>query len=240
MDKRVSMKAKAGLRPAAVSRVRAPLDEASPRGEGAHAHAHARLARSIPSELAVLLAEIERLQAELEAEQAKVKQLEATADIDPLTKLFNRRGFDRELKRSLAYVKRYWTRAALIYLDLDGFKSVNDTYGHAAGDAILEAVAAKLVGSVRASDTVARLGGDEFGLILWNLSEADAAAKTWALEAALGEATVDWEGTTLGVGASIGFAMLGPSDELAAMLAKADQAMYARKAARKNRLPSAC
>jgi diguanylate cyclase (GGDEF)-like protein len=236
MDKRVSMKAKAGARPVAVSHARAPLDEATLRGESAHA----RLARSIPSEFAVLLAEIERLQAELKVEQAKVAQLEATADIDPLTKVFNRRGFDRELKRSLAYVKRYWTRAALIYLDLDGFKPVNDTYGHAAGDAILKAVAAKLVGSVRASDTVARLGGDEFGLILWNLSEADAAAKSWALEAALSEATVDWEGTTLGVGASIGFAMLGPSDELAAMLAKADQAMYARKAARKNRRPSAC
>ena len=124
--------------------------------------------------------------------------------------MFNRRGFDRELKRSLAYVKRYWTRAALIYVDLDGFKPVNDQHGHAAGDAVLTAVAAMLTRSVRASDTVARLGGDEFGLILWNLSEADAAAKAWALEAAIGEASVEWEGGALSVGASIGFAMLGP------------------------------
>ena len=167
-----------------------------------------------------------------------MKELEASADTDPLTGIFNRRGFDRELKRSLAYVKRYWTRAALIYVDLDGFKPVNDRHGHAAGDAMLKAVAATLTGSVRASDTVARLGGDEFGLILWNLSEADAAAKAWALEAAVGEATVEWEGATLSVGASIGFAMLGPSDELADVLAKADHAMYARKAARKgSRLP---
>src|SRR5262249_12777595 len=160
-----------------------PLDEATPRGETIHS----RLARSIPSELAVLLSEIDRLQAELKVEQEKVRALEASVDIDALTNVFNRRGFDRELKRSLAYVKRYWTRPALIYVDLDGFKPVNDTHGHAAGDAILQAVAGKLASGVRASDTVARLGGDEFGMILWNLSEADAAAKTWALEVAVSE-----------------------------------------------------
>jgi len=127
-----------------------------------------------------------------------------------------------------------------MYLDLDGFKPMNDRHGHAAGDAVLQAVAARLAACVRASDTVARLGGDEFGLILWNLSEADAAAKARSLEAAVTEATVAWGGSTLtlSVGASIGFAMLGPSDELADILAKADQAMYARKAARKrNKLP---
>jgi GGDEF domain-containing protein len=73
---------------------------------------------------------------------------------------------------------------------------------------------------------------------LWNLGEADAASKSWALEAAVSETIVDWGGTTLEVGASIGFAMLTPSDELAEVLARADRAMYARKAARKNRLPS--
>jgi len=233
MDQRVSGKAKAARQAGAVSHARGPLDEATPRGETIHS----RLARSIPSELAVLLSEIDRLQAELKVERERVKVLEAAVDIDPLTNLFNRRGFERDLKRSLAYVKRYWTRAALICVDLDGFKPVNDAHGHAAGDAILQAVAAKLTGSVRASDTVARLGGDEFGLILWNLSEADAAAKTWALEAAVSEATIDWEDTTLSVGASIGFAMLGPSDALADALIKADQAMYARKRARRSRLP---
>jgi diguanylate cyclase (GGDEF)-like protein len=190
-------------------------------------------ARSIPMELATLLAEIERLQAALRSEQSKVRELEASAETDALTGVFNRRGFDRELKRSLAYVKRYWTRAALMYVDLDGFKPVNDRHGHAAGDALLRAVAAKLAGCVRASDAVARLGGDEFGLILWNLSEADAAAKARALEASVAGAMIAWDGGTLGVGASIGFAMLGPSDELDEILAKADQAMYARKAARK-------
>ena len=230
MDQRLNKRAKAAERPKTGSHARGLLDEATPRGETIHS----RLARSIPSDLAVLLSEIDRLQAELKREREKVEALAASVDSDALTGVFNRRGFDRELKRSLAYVKRYWTRAALIYVDLDGFKPVNDTHGHAAGDAVLKAVAETLAGSVRASDTVARLGGDEFGLILWNLSEADAAAKTWALEAAVSEATVDWQGTTLSVGASIGFAMLGPSDELAAALAKADHAMYARKQARRS------
>ena len=228
MSKSLSARAKAGSVPVLP---RAQPDERQPvRRDPLPA---APGARNVPSELAVLLGEIERLQAALKAEQARVRELEASADTDPLTQVFNRRGFDRELKRSLAYVKRYWTRAALIYLDLDGFKPVNDQHGHAAGDAILVEIAALLARNVRASDTVARLGGDEFGLILWNLSEADAAAKAWALEAAIGEASVAWEGGALSVGASIGFAMLGPSDELAEVLAKADHAMYARKAARK-------
>jgi len=235
MDARRAAKAKLGLKPAPATRGRAPLDEATARG----ASVYAQLARSIPSELGVLLGEIERLEGELKTERARVKELEATADFDALTGVFNRRGFDRELKRSLAYVKRYWTRAALLYVDLDGFKPVNDSHGHAAGDAVLKAAAATLTASVRASDTVARIGGDEFALILWNLGEADAAAKVWALEAAVNDATVDWNGTTLGVGASIGFAMLTPSDELAEALSRADHAMYARKAARKSRLPSA-
>jgi diguanylate cyclase (GGDEF)-like protein len=190
-------------------------------------------ARNVPSELAVLLAEVQRLQAELVAARGKMKELEATADIDAVTDIFNRRGFDRELKRSLSYVRRYGTRAALFYIDLEGFKPVNDLHGHAAGDAVLRAVAAMLARNVRASDTVARLGGDEFGLILWNLSEADAASKAWSLEAAVTEAGIEWDGETLGVGASIGFAMLGSTDEPADVMAKADHAMYARKAQRK-------
>jgi diguanylate cyclase (GGDEF)-like protein len=189
--------------------------------------------RNIPSELVTLLGEVQRLQAELAATQAKVKELEATADIDAVTEIFNRRGFDRELRRSLAYVKRYGTRAGLLYIDLDGFKPVNDQHGHAAGDAVLKAVAAMLTRSVRASDTVARLGGDEFGLILWNLGEGDATVKAWALEAAISEAAIEWEGEPLCVGASIGFAMMGAADELADVLARADRAMYARKAERK-------
>jgi diguanylate cyclase (GGDEF)-like protein len=217
------------------ARTRAPARAVRDEGE---AHT-AQPARNIPSELAVLLAEVQRLDAELAAARAKMKELEASADIDAVTGIFNRRGFDREFVRSLSYVKRYGARAALFYIDLDGFKPVNDRHGHAAGDAMLKAIAVMLAQNVRASDTVARLGGDEFGLILWNLGEGDAGSKAWALEAAITEAAVDWDGQALAVGASIGFAMIGADDdEPAAVMARADQAMYARKAQRKGgRLP---
>jgi diguanylate cyclase (GGDEF)-like protein len=179
---------------------------------------------------------VQRRQAEIVAARGKMKELEATADIDAVTDIFNRRGFDRELKRSLSYVKRYGTRAALFYIDLDGFKPVNDRHGHADGDLVLKVVAATLMRNVRASDTVARLGGDEFAVILWNLSEADAAAKAFALEQAVAQAAVAWEAETLTVGASIGLSMLGPDDEFADALAKADRAMYGRKAQRKGNI----
>ncbi len=91
-----------------------------------------------------LAAEVDALAAQLEASRARINELEARVDIDPLTEIRNRRGFERELKRSLAYVKRYGTSAALVYIDLDGFKPVNDRHGHAAGDAVLKAIAGAL------------------------------------------------------------------------------------------------
>ena len=235
MAGRFVAKTDAGSRSRAASALphaRAPLDERHP-ARGAEASPARPAARSVPAELAVLLGEIERLEAALKLEQARIKELEASADTDPLTGVFNRRGFTRELKRTLAYIDRYWTRGALLYADLDRFKPINDRHGHAAGDALLQAVAATLTRNVRASDTVARLGGDEFGLILWNLSEADAAKKARALEAAIGAIAVAWNGGQLSIGASIGLAVLNPSDDLAKAMAAADQAMYARKAARR-------
>jgi diguanylate cyclase (GGDEF)-like protein len=189
--------------------------------------------RGRPSGVRELVVELERLEAELTAVRAKVAELEAKADVDPLLDIFNRRGFERELKRAIAYVTRYGTRAALVYLDLDGFKPVNDTHGHAAGDAVLKAVAATLTRNVRASDTVARLGGDEFVVLLWNLGEDNAAAKAAALEELIAATDIAWGSVSLSVGASAGFATLSPVDEAAAVLARADQAMYARKAERK-------
>ena len=181
-----------------------------------------------------LAAEVERLESELAAMREKLRELEARADIDPLTDVFNRRGFDRELTRAVSYVARYGGSAALVYLDLDGFKQVNDRHGHAAGDAMLKAVAAVLTNRVRASDTVARLGGDEFALLLWNLDERNAVAKASGLEAAIDAVIVPFAAARLSVGASAGVAMLTAGQEPAEVTSRADAAMYARKAARRN------
>jgi diguanylate cyclase (GGDEF)-like protein len=179
-----------------------------------------------------LAAEVARLAAELEGSRQRIANLEAAIDIDPLTETLNRRGFERELKRSLAYVKRYGATAALIFLDLDDFKPVNDRHGHAAGDAVLKAIAAALCSRVRASDVVARIGGDEFAVLLWNISAADARAKAAALEAAAYATPVVWGRSTLAVGASAGVTVCGPTDSAAEVLARADAEMYARKAER--------
>ena len=195
-------------------------------GGTAEQHLPKPRSRSVAARLAV---EVERLAAELELFRARVAELEARVDVDPLTETLNRRGFERELTRSLAYVKRYEASAALIYIDLDGFKPVNDRHGHAAGDAVLKAVAAALVRHVRASDVVARIGGDEFAVLLWNVTGPAVAAKAASLEAAVYATPVRWGSSTLVVGASAGVALLGPLDGAADALARADSAMYARK-----------
>ena len=110
--------------------------------------------------------EAARLRAEIERLQGRLARAERLADHDALTPLLNRRGFMRELNRALASCRRYQTGAALIYLDLDGFKGVNDRLGHAAGDAALIAVAHTLQAHIRETDAAARLGGDEFAVIL--------------------------------------------------------------------------
>ena len=222
-----SVKAKAAVKPA---RERTPMPPRRQRAPAEDANAAKRPNRSDAARLA---AEVERLEQQLVAARQQLAALEVRADIDPLTDLPNRRAFERELARSLAYVKRHGTTAALLYLDLDDFKRVNDRHGHAAGDAMLRAVASVLGRHVRDSDVVARIGGDEFALLLWNCDEHNARTKALVLEASIGRTTAVHDGVALGAGASVGAAMLLPLDEPAATIARADRAMYARKAARR-------
>src|SRR5262245_31109147 len=130
-------------------------------------------------------ATIRRLKAELAQTQAQIEELQASADTDFLLGIPNRRGFERELNRAIAYIKRYRASGALVVLDVDRLKPINDAFGHAAGDQVLKAIAATLTRQVRSSDVVGRLGGDEFALLLWNLTETDAKAKAAAFEEAI-------------------------------------------------------
>jgi diguanylate cyclase (GGDEF)-like protein len=212
-----------------------PPAQRLPRPEGQLHEARPRPPRATAMRLA---AEVERLERELAAARSQMAALEARADVDPLTDILNRRGFQRELKRSLAYVKRYGPSAALLYLDLDGFKAINDRHGHAAGDAVLKAVAMVINRHVRASDVVARLGGDEFAVLLWNIGEADARKKALAIEAAVARTTATHAGAALSIGASAGAALLLPLDNPADAIERADRAMYERKAARRQGIGS--
>jgi diguanylate cyclase (GGDEF)-like protein len=219
-----------GAKPGAAP-VRAPAQLRLTRRDAELEEAPPRPRRSTAMQLA---GEVERLERELAAARAEMAALAARADIDPLTDILNRRGFERELKRSVAHAKRYGASAALVYLDLDRFKPINDRHGHAAGDAVLKAVATVLARHVRASDVVARVGGDEFAVLLWHLSEADARKKALALEAAIDRTTATHAGAAISVGASAGAAPLLPLDQPSDVLERADRAMYERKAARKS------
>ena len=189
--------------------------------------------RATPGSPARWRAEVARLKSELAATKTKIAELEAHADVDPLLEMLNRRGFERELTRSLAYVKRYGAEAALLYVDLDGFKPINDRYGHAAGDALLKAVAATLTRHVRASDVVGRLGGDEFAVLMWNLGPAQAGLCARALEAAVAGVRLRHGAATLSVGASVGIAALSSLATPAQAIDAADRAMYVRKKERR-------
>ena len=173
------------------------------------------------------------LKAKLAAAQARIDELQAWADTDFLLNIYNRRGFERELERSIAYIKRYAATGALIVLDVDRLKPVNDKFGHAAGDVVLKGVVAVLMRHVRSSDVVGRLGGDEFGLLLWNLTEADALTKARALEDAIDRLTFVFKGKAVTAGASAGIVLLGPMDDAAIVLEQADRAMYQRKEIRR-------
>jgi len=182
---------------------------------------------------APLHAEIEQLKGELAGARARIAELELRADVDPLLDIFNRRGFERELQRSLSYIERYGTDAVLIYVDLDGFKAVNDAHGHAAGDALLKAVAGDLTAHVRASDVVARLGGDEFGVLMWNVGAPQAATRAQDIEQRIARLSLVQGGARLNVGASAGVAALRADLTAAAVIDAADRAMYARKKERR-------
>ena len=183
---------------------------------------------------ATVKATIRDLRNKLKGALRRVAELEAAADTDFLLEIPNRRGFERELARAVAYMKRYRASGALIVLDVDRLKPINDSFGHAAGDEVLKAIATTLTRQVRASDVVGRLGGDEFALLLWNLSETDAKAKAAAFEQAIDELSFVFRGQHVSAGASAGVALLGAQSDAARALEEADAAMYVRKAHRRH------
>ena len=177
---------------------------------------------------------IRRLRTELARALARIEELQASADTDFLLDIPNRRGFERELNRAIAYIKRYHASGALIVLDVDRLKPINDAFGHAAGDQVLKEIVATLARQVRSSDVVGRLGGDEFALLLWNLTETDAKAKAAALEQAIDRLSFTFRDRIVTAGASAGVAILGPHAEAGRALEEADSAMYVRKAQRRH------
>lgn len=176
-----------------------------------------------------LLEENERLRGQVDAMRERLDELERLADSDTLTPLPNRRAFLREVERVAAHVSRYGTPAAVMFVDVDGLKAINDAHGHHAGDAALLHVAKVLRREVRATDVVARIGGDEFGLLLDHLDEDAAEAKTRNLIEALAAEPLDLGSARVPVRLSLGLAMIAGGEDSNAIIARADARMYAAK-----------
>ena len=178
-----------------------------------------------------LIEEISLLRGKVARLQERVEQLDQLAHQDSLINLPNRRGFMRELERLIARVDRYGISAAMLFVDLDGLKMINDTFGHRAGDEALIQVANLLAKGVRHSDVVARIGGDEFGILLESSDEPNAQETAVRLIDQISASEFLHDGEPLPLSVAIGVGMIDALDTAEAVMDRADEAMYRRKAA---------
>jgi len=179
--------------------------------------------------IVTLMQEVDDLRRSLDGMSKRLAAAEQLADTDVLLPIYNRRAFVRELTKIQASVERYSGDACLVYIDLDGFKAINDTYGHNAGDHVLQEYSQRLVDSVRESDIVGRLGGDEFGLILPNTSQESAAILTNRLPQKLKDNPVTWNEEPLDLSMSFGIVTIEPGRDVRDTMAMADSKMYQQK-----------
>jgi len=174
-------------------------------------------------------AEIEQLREKIAGLEERVRLLDALAHQDSLLPVPNRRGFMRELESLIARVSRYGESAAMLFVDIDGLKRINDSFGHKAGDEALIQVAGLLTKGVRKSDCVARLGGDEFGILLAHATEETARETAERLAAAIDEHDCQCDGHVLTLGVAIGVTVIDASDSPESVIGRADREMYRQK-----------
>ena len=167
--------------------------------------------------------------------KALEEQLRQLAFHDPLTLLANRSLFRNRVQHALTLTHRSHQRVAVMFLDLDNFKNVNDSLGHDAGDRLLQAAAQRLVKSTRPSDTVARLGGDEFAILLEGIGDSADVERIAATITRSFDEPLQLDGSDTYMAASIGIAFSQPGDDTEQLLRNADIAMYNAKAAGKAR-----
>lgn len=173
-----------------------------------------------------LMRENESLREQLQQQALHLQSAQGQADSDVLTPTLNRRAFLREVHRAMADCRRYGEEACLLYLDMDGFKSINDAYGHSAGDAALVYVAETLNASVREGDSVGRIGGDEFAILLRHADLKSSRIKAMRLEAELMMGTYEHAGLYLKTGGSFGVRAYAAQASAEAWLSEADAAMF--------------
>ncbi|MBA3730342.1 MAG: GGDEF domain-containing protein [Sphingomonas sp.] len=178
---------------------------------------------------AELLDEIVLLNGRIARLEEQVDHLDRLAHRDALLPLANRRGMTRELEAMIAKHERHGTPAAVLFVDLDGLKLLNDSFGHQGGDAALMHVAEQLLTGVRTEDCVARVGGDEFCILLDRADEARAIETAARLANMVADDDLLIDGQPVPLSVAIGLTVVERGDTPAAVLSRADQAMYRLK-----------
>lgn len=184
---------------------------------------------SIEDQLRDVRRERDALRRENRVLKIAVAELERVSERDTLTPLFNRRYFLTAIHHRIARFERHAERAAVVFVDVNQLKYINDSFGHAAGDFALMEIAKRLAESIRATDVAARIGGDEFGLILDQSSEEGARAQTNRLGEALAASPALYDGHEIPLSACFGIAMLQTGMTESDILAAADRDMYRSK-----------
>lgn len=170
---------------------------------------------------------------QLAAQTRRIAQLEAMTRTDDLTGLLNRRGLEADMTRLLADATRNDSEGVICYIDIDDFKSVNDTFGHAVGDEALKLVAGVLSDNTRVNDIAARIGGDEFVVVLTGTTVSDGLRKARKLQRNLNIMSLQTEAGAVPIAVSLGIQSYDRNTGLASILQNADSAMYAEKRRRK-------
>jgi len=170
-----------------------------------------------------------QLEEALNQQTEKINYLDRLAMTDSLTGILNRRGFQSDLQRVLASARRYNETGVLAYIDLDGFKPINDTYGHACGDEVLCHVARILERMTRGMDYIARLGGDEFAVLLVRTGWQDGQNRIDKISAELNQTKMRWKEHLIPLKASVGVQYYNKDSLTHDLLNAADQSMYVVK-----------
>jgi diguanylate cyclase (GGDEF)-like protein len=185
--------------------------------------------RVMTADPSALIAEISRLRGEVARLESRVEELDRLANLDTLVPVANRRGLIVHLDMMIARFERHGTPAALLFVDVDGLKALNDTFGHSAGDAALIHLTETMIASVRQTDMVARIGGDEFAILLDHADEDSARETAARLADQVADCEFCFEGTCLPLSIAIGFTPVQQGDSPLSVMDRADEAMYRHK-----------
>lgn len=187
--------------------------------------------RVCSAEPEALIAEISRLRGEVARLESRVEELDRLANMDALVPIANRRGLIRQLDMLIARHERHGTPAAMLFVDLDGLKALNDAFGHCVGDAALVHLAELMASSVRGTDLVARIGGDEFAILLDHADQASACETAARLAEKVAACNFCHDDKCLPLSVAIGMTPITIGDSPESVMARADQEMYRVKVA---------